>query len=103
MAYSEHYRNALSNEEIYEKEVCGIIHNGAYTGIWQFHQISNVLKRPIGSIFPDKVNPVVRGHLNRVVHPAYETQREILYIQWSPLRYEAPNWDAKHFVPLKKG
>ena len=85
----------LSNEKIYEKEVCGIICNEVYTGIWQFHQIS--------SIFPDKVNPVLQGHLNRVVHPAYETQREILYIQWSPLRYEAPNWDAKHFVPLKKG
>ena len=53
--------------------MCGIIHNGAYTGIWQFHQISNVLKRQIGSIFPEKVNPVVQGHLNRVVHPECET------------------------------
>ena len=99
----EHYKDSLSNEEIYENEVCGIICSGAYTGIWQFHQISNVLKRPIGSIFPDKVNSVAWSHLNRVVLPTCETQREILYIQWTPFRYEAPNWDAKHFVPLKKG
>ena len=64
-----------------ENEVSGIICSGAYTGIWQFHQISNVLTRPIESIFPDKVNPVVRSHLNRVFHPPCETQGEILYIQ----------------------
>ena len=46
--YSEHYREGLSNEEIYDNEVSGIIHSEAYTGIWQFHQITNVLKDLLG-------------------------------------------------------
>ena len=54
--------------DLYRQEVMDISKDGAYMGIWQIFQASNVLKCPIRSVFRHIGNENVVKDLNRTVY-----------------------------------
>ena len=55
--------------EVYRKELLNISRVGEFMGIWQFHQACEVLKRPLGTIYPQGTSPHIRNDLNRIILP----------------------------------
>ena len=53
----------------YENELMTIRRDGSYMGIWQFYQAANVVRRPIGSVYPEGTNATVRCHINKSYFP----------------------------------
>ena len=90
----------LSVEEVYKREVMTIRRDGAYMGVWQFHQLANVVHRPVICVYPDEASENVREHLNRTFIPMWGEQSTPLMIEWTPIPGStSPN----HFVPLMLG
>ena len=55
--YSETYNpNEELDVQIYKKEVLSLTQNGQYCGLWQIAQASNVLRRPIVSVYPTELH-----------------------------------------------
>ena len=77
-----------------------MIKDGAYCGMWQFYQASNIISCPIRSVYPvEFVSEVYRKDLNRTAHPIQLHHREEkeLAIMWTPVRMAGK---PVHFVPL---
>ena len=102
--YSDNYRPhiALDIENIYKSEVLDICHDGAYMGIWQIFQISNVIQMPVRSIYPQQTNANIRLDLNRIVwcKNVSANSREPINVMWTPM--QVGNNRPCHFVPLLK-
>ena len=97
--------NRLTHESIcttYENELMTIRRDGSYMGIWQFHQAANVLRRPIGSVYPEGTNATVRHHINKIILPFEKclAEKQPLFIQWTPLHITCKAYQVKHFIPL---
>ena len=98
--YSQCYGPGKSVEETYEDEVLTICNDQAYMGLWQIHQVANVLKRPIGMVYPIEVREDVRNDCNRMFLPSEPTEKQPIYILWTPMDANAANYKVIHFVPL---
>ena len=87
---------------VFQQELFKIRKPGAFMGIWQFHMAAEILKRPLGSIYPSGTNPRVRGHMNRIILLLNDsfTGKTPVYIMWTPLHIYSRPYDVKHFVPL---
>ena len=81
--------------------------NGRYSSCWALHATSNVIKKPIKSVYP-VVNGLVDGYigiLNTTLIPrikAKKPSREIV-IMWTNCQTSTSqncNWTPNHFVPL---
>ena len=95
----------MTHEDIrnaFQAELLQIRKPGAFMGICQFHMAAQVLKRPLGSIYPTGTNLRVWGHMNRMILPLDDafTGRTPVYIMWTTLHMYSRAYEVKHFVPL---
>ena len=84
---------------VYKRDILEVRKLGAEMGMWQIFQASNVLGRPIASVFPERGNPNYRNYFNRIVYPWNKEHRRnpCLAIMWTPSKAGGP---VNHFVPL---
>ena len=90
-------------ERIYESEVLNSTRRGNYCGMWQVYQATNILGRPIMSIFPHpEIIEEFRRRTNRMVYPIriHKREREAVAIMWTKSSKHSCQED--HFVPLFK-
>lgn len=103
--YSKYHNPEIDRDDItveyiefmYKKEVMSLAKVGSWAGVWQFHQMANVLKRPICSIYPERGECEFVKDLNRKFYPfdRRDTGRTPITIVWTgPEVGAAPN----HFV-----
>ena len=100
--YSQCYNAKKTVEEIYDEEVLTICQDEAYMGLWQLHQVANILRRPVGIVYPKNVREDIRRDCNRIILPSEPTEKEPLHILWTPMDDEADDYKVCHFVPLIK-
>ena len=100
--YSQCYSHGKTVEEIYEEEVLTICQDEAYMGLWQIHQVANLLRRPVGIVYPMNVRKDIRHDCNRIIRPSEPTEKEPIYILWTPMDVNADDHRVCHFVPLIK-
>ena len=76
-------------------------HKDTHMGMWQIWASTNVIGRPIMSIFPDRGSAAFRSDFNRLCVPylAQLRKKERIYIMWTPT---VLNGGIQHFVPLLK-
>ena len=86
-------------ETVYKRDMLQVRKLGAEMGMWQIFQASNILGRPIVSVFPERGNPSYRNYFNRTVFPWNKEHRcnQPLTIMWTPSTAGGP---INHFVPL---
>ena len=89
-------------ETIYENEIMSIRHNYSWMGMWQLWAATNVLARPVQSVFPNRGSIVFRSTFNRLCVPfdRKHTKRDKLVIMWTPT--VKGGGSIQHFVPLLK-
>ena len=75
----------MLHSTLYKTEVLDIMNDGAYMGIWQIFQATNIAKRPICSVHPCMGNLNVRKNLNRMVYCIDDThnQQSKLHLMWT--------------------
>ena len=88
-------------ECVYEKEMLEMSQKNTHMGMWQIWASTNVIGRPIMSIFPDRGSPAFRSDFNRLCVPylAQLRKKEPICIMWTPTVHNGP---IQHFVPLLK-
>ena len=88
--------------DLYRQEVMDKSKDGAYMGIWQIFQASNVLKHPIQSVFPHIGNENVIKDLNHTVYCIDNTHNtnNCINMMWTPMQVKRIR--PCHFVPLLK-
>ena len=60
-------------ENIFETDMLEMTKGGAYCGMWQFYQASNIINQPIRSVYPiGFVSEVYRKDLNRTTYPQFD-------------------------------
>ena len=87
--------------ELYEQEVLDICQDGAFMGIWQILQASNVIMCPVQSVHLRIENPNVREDLNRTVfciNNEFNTRKPVK-LMWTPMQVNKGSRPC-HFVPL---
>ena len=105
--YSSSYnpQERLDVRKVFCAEVLDIAHEGSYCGLWQLAAASNVLRRPILSIYPDRnVNTSIRLDINRKFFCINNVNNanERAAIMWTPMQVSANSYPC-HFVPMFKG
>ena len=105
--YSEAYKKVKTinwNDHtlfvIYEQEVLEMRMEFAYCGMWQFYQASNVICRPLRSVYPfGFLSEEYRQDTNRIAYPIRLHHREgrNACIMWTSMRLQG---QPVHFVPL---
>ena len=83
--YSEAYKQVETRDwndntfkRIYEREVLEITKDGAYCGMWQFYQASNVICHPVKSVYPfGFMADEYRKDTHRTAYPIRLHQREL--------------------------
>jgi len=81
--------------------------NGRYSSCWTIHAASNVIKRPIKSVYP-VVNGNVDGYIGilnttfkpRLTHPRPCRQIVVMWTNCQTSTSQSCNWIPNHFVPL---
>ena len=101
--YSDNYNLyvTFNLRELYEQEVLDICQDGAFMGIWQIFQASDVIRCPIQSIHPRIGNPNVREDLNRTcycIDNEFNTCKPIK-LTWTPMQLNKGSRPC-HFVPM---
>lgn len=88
-------------ETVYEKEMLQIRKPFKFMGMWQLWAASNVLKRPVRSVFPLRGSVNFRSDFNRMCLPRDHLyrNRDPVVIMWTPT---AVSSTVNHFVPLLK-
>ncbi len=85
-------------------EILDVAKECAYCGIWQLLAVASVLVCPVMSVCPEKGNPPVRAHLNRLILPRVQDSNvQTVYVMWTSTRnldMEVRNWIPNHFVPM---
>ena len=92
--------NSNTIELIYRAEALALAKPGQYCSMWQLYQASNVIGRPIFSIFPSGMIDAYRSRSHRIVYPITYClrQNDPVCIMWTKISKtsRAPN----HFVPV---
>ena len=89
--------------DIYKREVLDVAKDGTYCGLWQIAQASNILRRPVMSIYPLRLHDGMRLDFNRefmCIDNKYNEKISVK-IMWTPMQV-GPNRYPVHFVPLLK-
>ena len=88
-------------KSVYEKEMLEMSQKNTHMGMWQIWTSTNVISRPIMSIFLDRGSPAFRSDFNWLCVPylAQLRKKEPIYIMWTPTVHHGP---IQHFVPLLK-
>ena len=106
---SESYNSVTSTqwnchimEKIYEHEVLNLAKPGQYCSMWQLYQASNIIGRPIYSIFPTGNIEEFRSRSNRLILPIRYCLRDndAVAIMWTKISRNVMN--PNHFVPVVK-
>ena len=73
-------------ESVYEKEMLEMSQKNTHMGMWQIWVSTNVISRPIMSIFPNRGSPAFRSDFNWLCVPylAQLRKKEPIYIMWTP-------------------
>ena len=99
----QHAHSDLSDiiESVYENEMLEMCKNGSHMGMWQIWAATNVLGRPIMSIFPNRGSTVFRSDFNRLClpHELSARKKQPYHIMWTPVVNQGR---IEHFVPLLK-
>ena len=88
-------------ESVYENEMLAMCRPREYMGMWQIWAATNVLGRPVRSVFPMCGSAAFRSDFNRLCIP-FNTQvrkKEPVVIMWTPTVH---NGKIHHFVLLLK-
>ena len=90
-------------ERIYEAEVVSLCQDGSYCSMWQLFQASNILGRPVMSIFPTSgMIEEFRCRTNRLAYPIriHLREKHPVGVMWTKTvkSLAMPN----HFVPIFK-
>lgn len=96
----EKLMNVDNFRKIYEKEAFSMIADRKWMGMWQLHQFSNVVKKPIRIVYPMR-NLRTRDEYNRYIYPeCYDPTQDELCVMWTSSN--DVTYDIDHFVPLLK-
>ena len=87
----------------YKKEVMELAHNNTYCGLWQMAQAGNILRRPVGSIYPTELHEGMRLDFNRMFYciDSRNNEKEPAVIMWTPMQVSCNSYPI-HFMPLLK-
>ena len=71
-----------------------------FYGIWQFHHAAEAFNSPIGSIYPQKTNYILRSDMNRIILPISNVRdnKRPVHFMWSPLHETSVPHKVKYFV-----
>ena len=89
----------LDREEFYEHEVMSLRKRDTYSGIWQIHQMANVLKCGIWSVFPERASDSLRKDFHRLILPGNVVNNPLNFIVVMWTKSSAASW-YNHFVPI---
>ena len=94
--------NCHTMEKIYEHEVFQLKMPGQYCSMWQLYQASNIIGRPIYSIFPTGNMEEFRSRSNRMIYTINYSFRDKdpVAIMWTKTNRKIAN--PNHFVPVVK-
>lgn len=86
----------------YREEVRRMANVNEWAGLWQFYQLSNVLRRPVRTVYPNLSAEMedLRWDYNRTVYP-FESKfrdRRAVYIMWS--KGDKKSTSFNHFVAV---
>lgn len=89
-------------KEIFEAEVLNMCKENSWACLWQWHGITSVAKRPIQSVFPDKVPSTLKKTLTYFIQPReMSNSLNPLRFLWSKMgNTVTSNFIPNHFVPL---
>ena len=99
--YSSSYNptQELDVVNIYKKEVLEIAQDSAYCGLWQMSQASNILRRPVLSVYPTNLHEGMHLDFNRsfmcIDNRYYD--RTSVKIMWTPMQVSENSYPV-HFV-----
>ena len=85
---------------VYRHDVMVNSHDYSFFGIWQFHHAVEAFNHPIGSIYPQKTNYILRSDMNRIIlliNNIHDNKRSF-HFMWSPLHETSDPLQVKHFV-----
>lgn len=68
--------------------------------LWQWHGLSSVMKRPIESVFPERVPDNLRKTLTYYIQPRQLSSQSPLHFLWSKSGITEGHFIPNHFVPL---
>ena len=88
-------------ESVYDNEMLAMCKPHEYMSMWQIWAATNVLARPVRSVFPMRGSDAFHADFNRLCVP-YSSQfrrKETVIIMWTPT---VINGRIHHFVPLLK-
>lgn len=88
--------------EAFRDEVMRLTAADEWAGLWQFYQLSNVLRRPVRSVYPHVPASLedIRWDYNRTIFP-YDVRfrdRQAVYIQWT--KGAVRDASFSHFVAM---
>ena len=92
--------NSNTIELIYRAEALALANPGQYCSMWQLYQASNVIGRPIFSIFPSGMIDAYRSRSHRIIYPITYClrQNDPVCIMWTKISKTSPA--PNHFVPV---
>ena len=88
-------------ESVYDNEMLSMCKPHEYMGMWQIWAATNVLTRPVKSVFPMHQSEAFLSDFNRLC-ASFNTQarrKEVVIIMWTPTMIKGR---IHHFVPLLK-
>ena len=89
-------------EMIYDQDVLDLRKERSYIGMWQMWQCSNIIGRPLRSVFPMQGSYAFQSDFDRLCPPPIDVRKQHkvpLNIMWTPVRVDS---DVVHFVPLMR-
>ena len=102
-SYSYDPTEELDVLNIYKKEVLEIAQDSAYCGLWQMSQASNILCRPVLSVYPTNLHDGMHLDFNRTfvcIDNRYNDRKSVK-IMWTPMQVSRNSYPV-HFVTLLK-
>ena len=72
---------------VYRCDVMANSHDYNFYGIWQFHHAAEAFNHPIGSIYPQKTNYILRSDMNRIILPIsniHDNKRPVHFMLQGP-------------------
>ncbi len=104
--YSGHYTGITgfscmekAIQEAFRTDVMGICKIGTYMGMFQMFALSNVMQRPIHSVFPQRGKQQFHDDFHRAILPLHKPfrKRNSAVIMWTPMNVGG---HIVHFVPI---
>ena len=93
---------SLCRDKHYEQEVMDLRKDNTYCGIWQVHQMANVIHSGIHLVFPMQGLNTVRKDMNRMIFPSDVQGQHGQYLPYIIIMWtkSSANSSINHFVPV---